>query len=149
MALTRLQRKKAPVSSDRMTLLREMVESELHTRPTASNKLLPKLPEFPLRVDSDQLRRWYDCRMCSLRKWAKDSATDPDTGELAGLYNPRTQQWTDHFRWAGVMVIPLTDSGRVTVATLAMNRSIMLSIRHEEATRGRHPPPSNNIETPL
>lgn len=89
------------------------------------------------------------CVSCSLRKWAKESAIDPDTGQQVRLYNPRTQLWADHFRWAGSVVVPLTSTGRATVSSLGLNRSIMLSIRHEESTRGRHPPSSNDIETSL
>ena len=39
------------------------------------------------------------CVSCSLRKWAKQTATDPDSGEEVPLFNPRTQSWADHFRW--------------------------------------------------
>lgn len=80
------------------------------------------------------------CVSCSLRKWAKQTATDPDTGEEVPLFNPRTQIWEEHFRWEGERVVPLTPTGRATVEALAMNRPIILAIRQEEAVRGRHPP---------
>jgi 5-methylcytosine-specific restriction endonuclease McrA len=32
------------------------------------------------------------CVSCSLRKWAKQTAIDPDTGEAVPLFNPRTQR---------------------------------------------------------
>jgi 5-methylcytosine-specific restriction endonuclease McrA len=38
------------------------------------------------------------CVSCSLRKWARQTAPDPDTAEDAALFNPRTQVWTEHFR---------------------------------------------------
>lgn len=56
------------------------------------------------------------------------------------LFNPRTQAWAEHFRWEGERVVPLTPTGRATVAALAMNRPLIVAIRQEEATRGRHPP---------
>lgn len=31
------------------------------------------------------------CVSCSLRKWAKQTAADPDSGEDVPLFNPRTQ----------------------------------------------------------
>jgi hypothetical protein len=80
------------------------------------------------------------CVSCSLRKWAKQTATDPDSGEEVALFNPRTQAWAEHFRWEGERVVPLTPTGRATVSALAMNRPMILAIRQEEAVRGRHPP---------
>ena len=80
------------------------------------------------------------CVSCSLRKWAKQIATDPDSGEEVPLFNPRTQGWGEHFWWEGERVVPLTPTGRATIATLAMNRPVIIAIRQEEAARGRHPP---------
>jgi len=80
------------------------------------------------------------CVSCSLRKWAKQTATDPESGEEVPLFNPRTQVWADHFRWDGIRVVPLTPTGRATVDALAMNRPMILTIRQEETGRGRHPP---------
>jgi hypothetical protein len=80
------------------------------------------------------------CVSCSLRKWAKQTATDPDTGEEVSLFNPRTQTWIEHFHWDEVKVVPLTPTGRATVTALAMNRPLIIAIRQEEILRGRHPP---------
>lgn len=80
------------------------------------------------------------CVSCSLRKWAKRTAADPDTGEEVPLFDPRAQTWGDHFRWDGERVAPLTPTGRATAAALALNRPLILAIRQEEMTRGRHPP---------
>ena len=81
------------------------------------------------------------CVSCSLRKAARLKATDPATGEEATIYNPRHQDWHDHFRWDSVRVVGLTPTGRATVAALAMNRPIILEIRAEETLLERHPPP--------
>lgn len=80
------------------------------------------------------------CVSCSLRKWAKQTAADPETGEEATLFNPRTQSWNEHFRWDDVRVLPLTPTGRATVTALAMNRPLIIAIRQEESVRRRHPP---------
>jgi hypothetical protein len=80
------------------------------------------------------------CVSCSLRKWAKQTAPDPDSGEEVPLFNPRTQVWVEHFRWDGPRMLPLTPIGRATVAALALNRPLILAIRQEEAARGHHPP---------
>jgi len=79
------------------------------------------------------------CVSCSLRKWARQTAADPATGEEVPLFNPREQVWHEHFRWAGEMLMPLTATGRATVAALAMNRALILAIRREEIAHGRHP----------
>lgn len=80
------------------------------------------------------------CVSCSLRKYAKQAAVDPDSGEEVPLYNPRTQAWGEHFHWIGEKVVPLSATGNATVAALAMNRPLVLAIRKEEMLRGRHPP---------
>ena len=80
------------------------------------------------------------CVSCSLRKWAKQAAIDPVSGQEAPLFNPRTQPWAEHFRWEGERVVPLTPTGRATVAALAINRPLIIAIRQEEMAIGRHPP---------
>jgi hypothetical protein len=80
------------------------------------------------------------CVSCSLRKWARVSSVDPESELLATLFDPRMQQWRDHFEWNGDAVIPKTPTGRATVDALAMNRPIIRSIRQEEMIRDRHPP---------
>ncbi len=81
------------------------------------------------------------CVSCSLRKGPRQAAADPETDEDAPLFHPRSQAWADHFRWAGAVVVPLTPTGRATVAALDLNRPQIVGIRLEEAERGRHPPP--------
>ena len=81
------------------------------------------------------------CVSCSLRKAARTTAMDSETGAAEPLFDPRRDRWADHFRWDGTVLIPLTATGRATAAALAMNRPIMLAIRAEEVLVGRHPPP--------
>jgi hypothetical protein len=80
------------------------------------------------------------CVSCSLRKCAKQSATDLDSGQVVQLFNPRTQRWNEHFRWDGETLVALTATGRATLTALAMNRTLVVAIRREEAARGRFPP---------
>ena len=90
--------------------------------------------------DSNEDNLALACVSCSLRKGAKNVGTDPESGAEFPLFDPRTSRWSDHFRWDGVYVVPITAIGRVTLATLAMNRALIVAIRNEEAIRGRHPP---------
>jgi hypothetical protein len=84
------------------------------------------------------------CVSCSLRKEARRSAVDPETGRRVPLFHPRRQRWANHFHWEGVVVVGLTATGRATVAALQMNRPLIRAIRHEEELRGRHPPPGHS-----
>jgi len=81
------------------------------------------------------------CVSCSLRKESRRSGVDPRTKRTIPLFNPRRQLWANHFRWEVFTVVGLTPTGRATVATLRLNRPLILAIRAEEAVRGRHPPP--------
>lgn len=81
------------------------------------------------------------CVSCSLRKGAHQIGLDPESGGDAPLFNPRREAWRDHFRWEGVTIAGLTRTGRATVSTLRLNRTLILAIREEEIFRGRHPPP--------
>jgi HNH endonuclease len=99
--------------------------------------IVPRISAGPTEIDNLALA----CVSCSLRKGAQRSARDPETGRKIPLFHPRRQRWTDHLRWYGVRVLGLTPTGRATVTALQMNRPLILAIRHEEAIRGRHPPP--------
>lgn len=80
------------------------------------------------------------CVSCSLRKAARITANDPQTGIEATLFNPRRENWHEHFKWEGDYLTGLTATGRATVEALKMNRTMALAIRHEQAVQGRHPP---------
>jgi hypothetical protein len=98
--------------------------------------VIPRAAGGPTTADNLALA----CVSCSLRKWAKQTATDPESGEAVQLFNPRAQTWAEHFRWEGERIVPLTPTGRATAAALAMNRPLIVAIRQEEAARRRHPP---------
>jgi hypothetical protein len=80
------------------------------------------------------------CVSCSLRKGARQTLEDSETGEVVSIFNPRQQIWTEHFDWSGVEAVGLTATGRATVEALDLNRPAMLAIRAEEELLGRHPP---------
>ncbi len=81
------------------------------------------------------------CVSCSLRKAARETAVDPESGGNVTLFNPRRDAWQDHFAWEGVRLLGLTAVGRATVEALNMNRPLILAIRGEEAALSRHPSP--------
>lgn len=70
--------------------------------------VIPRAAGGPTTADNLALA----CVSCSLRKWAKQTVSDPDTGEQVPLFNPRTQVWAEHFRWDDERIVPLTPTGR-------------------------------------
>jgi hypothetical protein len=64
----------------------------------------------------------YACFDCNKYKGPNIGSIDPDTGERTWLFNPRTQQWDEHFLLEkdGV-VIGLTAEGRATARLLHIN----------------------------
>jgi len=80
------------------------------------------------------------CVSCSLRKGARTTVTDPDTGEVTQLFHPRLHAWSDHFGADKPgKILGLTAIGRGTVVSLSMNRVLAVMIRREEHARDRWP----------
>jgi hypothetical protein len=69
------------------------------------------------------------CGFCNSHKGPNLSGIDPETGAITTLFNPRTDEWTDHFRRAGVEIVGLTATGRATITVLAMNAREQLQRR--------------------
>ena len=63
-------------------------------------------------------------------------------GEAVLLFNPRTQQWSEHFTWSldATKVEGLTASGRATIVALRMNNPVIVAARYRWAISGWHPP---------
>ena len=61
------------------------------------------------------------CLRCNRYKGLNIGSFDPQTGLLAPFFNPRTQNWADHFEMAGAVIRPLTAEARVTVKILRLN----------------------------
>jgi hypothetical protein len=82
------------------------------------------------------------CELCNQEKWAKTDATDPITGQVTLLFNPRQQCWNDHFRWSkdGSEVIGLTSCGRATILALQLNNNLAITVRRNWVKAGWHPP---------
>ena len=61
------------------------------------------------------------CIDCNLHKGANLTGIDPETGRVVELFNPRTQDWSEHFAWDAMFVIGMTAVGRTTIRVLEMN----------------------------
>jgi hypothetical protein len=90
--------------------------------------------------DEDNL--WLACRMCNGYKGKQIKAIDPQTDQPAAIFNPRKQNWSEHFQWSedGSMIIGLTPTGRATVEALQLNNPLALVVRLEWVSAGWHPP---------
>ncbi|MFW5709596.1 MAG: HNH endonuclease [Chloroflexota bacterium] len=86
------------------------------------------------------------CVGCNSFKLDFQSGIDPETEQEARLFDPRVQDWHDHFRWSddGLNVIGLTVTGRVTIVRLRMNRDAVVNSRRRWVEAGWHPPKEQN-----
>lgn len=90
---------------------------------------------------SDEDNLWLACSQCNGIKGDRVEATDPDTGQTAPLFDPRRQDWNDHFEWSpdGTVVIGRTPTGRATVSCLQLNRTLLVNARWWWVAAGWHP----------
>ena len=79
------------------------------------------------------------CLDCNRHKGSDFASFDPETGEVALLFNPREQNWTDHFRLDGAEIVPISAAGRVTVFVLQLNDPMRLRARQGLLAAGRYP----------
>lgn len=79
------------------------------------------------------------CVICNNNKGSDLATIDPLSGEIVPLFNPRTQNWDDHFELSGARIIGRTDIGRATVALLRLNDDDRLSYRQNLIETERYP----------
>jgi hypothetical protein len=82
----------------------------------------------------------WACPSCNLRKANRIDAIDPDTGNRVPLFNPRSDNWDEHFRWEGYRIIGQTPIGSATVAALELNHPRRIQIRQAEELFELFPP---------
>ena len=89
------------------------------------------------------------CFHCNRKKSTRTTAIDPQFDTEVPLFNPRRENWSDHFIWSadGLFIIGLTPVGRTTVTALALNRERVINIRAADKAVGRHPPPDDPIQS--
>ena len=88
-------------------------------------------------TDADNL--CLSCMECNRHKGTDFASFDPETGDVTRLFNPRTDQWAEHFRLEGASIQPLTAIGRVTVFVLALNDEMRRQERAALMKMGRYP----------
>jgi hypothetical protein len=61
------------------------------------------------------------CARCNRYKGPNLSGIDPETGTITRLFNPRTDDWSEHFLWRDENLAARTAIGRATLVVLHMN----------------------------
>lgn len=80
------------------------------------------IPEA-LQGKTEETNLWLACRECNAAKGDHVTASDPQTGEVVPLFNPRQQRWNEHFAWTanGEEIGGVTAVGRATVSALGLS----------------------------
>lgn len=79
------------------------------------------------------------CIHCNRHKGSNIASMDPETTQLTPLYNPRSQNWSEHFALEGPYIQPLTSIGRVTIGLLKLNHSERIRVRLALLEAGVYP----------
>jgi HNH endonuclease len=82
------------------------------------------------------------CQGCNNFKFTKIQIIDKETNTDTLLFNPRQDEWTEHFEWNHncTVIIALSAIGRVTVEALQLNRDNLINQRIVYRAFGIHPP---------
>jgi len=84
----------------------------------------------------------FSCQGCNNFKFTKLTAVDPITKTIVPLFNPRKDNWTDHFEWNEnfSVILGKTPIGRAMIIALKMNREFLINQRIVYRAYGIHPP---------
>ena len=85
--------------------------------------------------DDPQSLAWA-CSECNFHKGPNLVSIDPQSKELADLFNPRRDDWSDHFTIDQGTIVGLTPTGRATARLLNMNASRLVRLRRELIEHG-------------
>ncbi len=90
------------------------------------------------------------CHRCNERHYNFTTGLDPQTNQEVPLFNPRQQQWSDHFLWTsdGQRILGTTAIGRGTCNRLDLNderrdEPSIQTARGFWVLAGWHPPDSD------
>lgn len=78
---------------------------------------------------------------CNGAKHVHTSWADPETGLSSPLFNPRVENWANHFAWNDdfTLLVGLTPAGRATIKRLKMNRPGLVNLRKALLSYEAHP----------
>jgi hypothetical protein len=81
----------------------------------------------------------YACAHCNWKKGPNIATILFVGGTLIPLFNPRTQNWFDHFEVSGGKILPLTTIGEATIKLLDLNLNARVDARFEMMLAGCYP----------
>jgi hypothetical protein len=81
----------------------------------------------------------FACTFCNRAKGSDIGSVSNETGKFTRFFNPRSDEWADHFRLVGVLIEPKTALGEVTARILGFNEADRLSERELLRDAGRYP----------
>ena len=88
----------------------------------------------------DEENLWLACRLCNGYKGVQMESVDLKTRKRVLLFNPRLQNWDEHFEWDFEKIAGKTPCGRATVIALKLNNEIILPVRKKWIVAGWFPP---------
>jgi len=111
---------------------------ELMGMPMTMDHIIPSAGGGPTTEEN----LWLACRRCNEFKGMQTHALDTETGKNVSLFNPRQQNWIEHFEWSedGTEIIGKTPCGHATVVALKMNNSEIVVARRLWVSVGWWPP---------
>ncbi len=81
------------------------------------------------------------CPACNNAKHAQLTAIDPTSSDVVALYNPRQEDWLDHFKIAvDGYIFGTTPTGCATVLALKFNEPRRVQFRQLMIRFGKYPP---------
>ena len=80
----------------------------------------------------------FACMICNRLKGANLTSV-ASSGEIVRLFNPRLDNWQDHFRLEGAIIQPLSTIGEVTTRLLRLNDADRVVERLRYQGLGRYP----------
>ena len=103
--------------------------------------IIPKSLFADCDINKDDLSNLaWSCPRCNQHKSMKCCAHDPDTNNLTSLFNPRTDNWYEHFlAHRSGLIVGLSSIGRATVQALRLNDEGRVRGRLPLYNRGRWP----------
>jgi HNH endonuclease len=82
---------------------------------------------------TDMFNLALSCRSCNAYKGTQTNGLDTESNINVSLFNPRQEEWAQHFRVDAVTgeILDVTEVGRVTVTCLRMNSDVQLEARKQ------------------
>jgi hypothetical protein len=85
--------------------------------------------------DDPQSLAWA-CSECNYHKGPNLVSVDPQSKKQADLFNPRLDDWSDHFTIDRGTIVGLTPTGRATARLLNMNAPRLIRLRRQLIENG-------------